>query len=335
MNAGPQNSWFDKDFYAVLGVSKDASADEIKKTYRKLARKYHPDNNPGDTKAEDKFKEIGEAYAVLSDKEQREQYDSVRAMAGGTRFSAGAGGPSQGGGAGFEDLFGGLFNGGHSRTRTTGAGDVPPDLADLLNNMGGAGGMGGYGGYSPGPTKGRDITAKTTLSFTEAIEGSTVKLTGPNGFKVSMRTPLGVKDGQKIRLRGKGEESANGGSPGDLVVTVSVEKHPVFERDGNNLRITVPVTFDEAALGAEIKVPTLGGMPVRVKVAGGTPSGRVLRVKGRGVKTKTRTGDLLVLVEVVVPQRLGEKARQAVEEFAAATADDDPRGELLARAKAS
>lgn len=332
MNTGPQNSWFDKDFYAVLGVSKDASAADIKKAYRKLARKYHPDNNPGDTQAEEKFKEIGEAYGVLADSEQREQYDSVRAMAGGTRFSAGSGGASSSGG-GFEDLFGGLFNqGGSSRTRTTG--DVPPDLADLLNGMGGMGGM-GRGGYTPGPTKGRDITAKTTLSFTEAIEGTTVKLTGPNGFKVSMRTPIGVKDGQKIRLRGKGEKSANGGDSGDLVVTASVEEHPVFSRDGNNLRITVPVTFDEAALGAEIKVPTLSGMPVTVKVAAGTPSGRVLRVKGRGVKAKSRDGDLLVTIEIVVPKRLGDQARQAVEEFAAATGDEDPRSELLARAKAS
>ncbi|MGO2423660.1 MAG: DnaJ domain-containing protein, partial [Brevibacterium aurantiacum] len=166
MNTGPQNDWFEKDFYKTLGVSKDASDAEIKKAYRKLARKYHPDANPGDSKAEDKFKELGQAHQVLSDKESRAQYDQVRAMGGGARFT-GSGGPAGGSGGGFDDVFSDLFGGG-GRTRTRspyggGGGDVPPDLADLLNGFGGGGyGGGGFGGgYSP-PTKGGDIKSNTT-----------------------------------------------------------------------------------------------------------------------------------------------------------------------------
>lgn len=335
MNTGPQNDWFEKDFYKTLGVSKDASEQDIKKAYRKLARKHHPDTNPDDKASEQKFKEIGQAYQVLSDPEARKQYDQVRAMGSGARFTAGSGGPS--GGGGFEDVFSDLFNRGGYTTRRTGgyttrgsggAGTVPPDLSDLL------GGFGGFG-QPPGPSKGRDVTARTRLSFTEAINGSTVKLTGQDGFQVTMRTPPGVKDGQKIRLRGKGRPSPDGGASGDLVVTVDVEAHPVFTRDGDNLRITLPVTFDEAALGAQVRVPTLGGQPVTLKIPAGTPSGRVLRLRGKGVKTKDRTGDLLVTVEVVVPQNLSGKAKTAVEDFAKATQGEDPRRDLYSRARAS
>ncbi|WGW12162.1 DnaJ C-terminal domain-containing protein [Saxibacter everestensis] len=335
MNTGPQNAWFDKDYYATLGVSKDASADEVKKSYRKLARKYHPDANPGDSTAEAKFKELGEAYAVLSDKEERAQYDSVRAMASGTRFSAGSGGAraGAGGGAGFEDLFGGLFQP-ETGSRTSNRGDIPPEFADLFD-IGGYGSGGRTAGFSTGPRKGGDISARTTLNFTEAIEGATVKLNGASSGPISVRTPIGVKDGQKIRLRGKGQPSPNGGEPGDMLLTVNVEQHPVFKRDGDNLRIEVPVTFDEAALGAEIQVPVLNGLPVRVKVAPGTPSGRVLRVRGRGVKTKSHTGDLLVTVEVVVPKNLSADAQKAVKDFQTATKDEDPRVDLIQRAKSS
>ena len=338
MNTGPQNDWFDKDFYKTLGVSKDASDAEIKKAYRKLARKYHPDANPGDEKAEEKFKEIGQAHQVLSDKESRAQYDQVRAMGGGARFSAGAGGPGGAAGGGFDDVFSDLFGGGgRTRTRTTygGGGDVPPDLADLLGGFGGGfGGGGGYGGYQP-PVKGGDIKSSTTLSFTEAIDGASVKLNMPGGKPLTVRTPIGVKDGQKIRLAGKGKASPNGGEPGDVILTVHVSPHPVFTRDGDNLRMDLPISFDEAALGAEIKVPTLGGMPVKVKVAPGTPSGRTLRVRGKGVKTKKGTGDLLATVEIVAPKNLSKEAKQAVESFKAATEGEDPRAGLLDKAKAS
>lgn len=325
--------WFDKDFYAVLGVAKDASDADIKKTYRKLARQYHPDSNPGDTAAESRFKEISEAYSVLSDKEQRAEYDQIRAMGSGARFTAG--GPGQGG---FEDVFG-MFNqgggGGRQRVRFGTGGAGAGGFEDILGGMFGGGGFGqstgGYRGFG-GPTKGNDIVASTTLDFRTAITGETVKLTQANGRPVNVRIPAGVADGQKIRLRGRGEPSPDGGEAGDLVVTVQVRKHPVFERDGLNLRVDVPVTFAEAALGATIEVPTLGGQPVRLKVAPGTPSGRVLRVKGRGVTTKNGTGDLLATVQVAVPSHMSEKARKAVEALAAALPDEDPRADLMARA---
>ncbi len=329
--------WFDKDFYKVLGVSKDASEAELKKTYRKLARQFHPDSNPGDAAAENRFKEISEAYSVLSDKEQRAEYDQVRAMGSGARFTAG--GPGQGGG--FEDVFGGMFGqqgGGGQRVRFgQGGAGGGSGFEDILGGMFGGGGgfgqpSGGFRGFG-GPTKGRDVTASTTLDFATAIAGDTVKLSQGNGRPVNVRIPAGVADGQKIRLRGRGEPSPDGGESGDLVVQVSVRKHPVFEREGLNLRVDVPVTFTEAALGATIEVPTLGGSPVRLKVAPGTPSGRVLRVKGRGVTTKNGTGDLLATVQVAVPSHLSDKQREAVEALAAALPDEDPREDLLAKAR--
>lgn len=328
--------WFDKDFYKVLGVDKTASDAELKKTYRKLARQFHPDSNPGDAAAEARFKEISEAYSVLSDKEQRAEYDQVRAMGSGARFTAG--GPGQGGG--FEDVFGGMFGqqgGQRVRFGQGGRGGGAGGFEDILGGMFGGGqgfgqSSGGFRGFG-GPTKGRDVTASTTLDFTTAIAGDTVKLSQGNGRPVNVRIPAGVSDGQKIRLRGRGEPSPDGGEAGDLVVTVSVRKHPVFERDGQHLRVDVPVTFVEAALGATIQVPTLGGEPVKLKVAPGTPSGRVLRVKGRGVTTKNSTGDLLATVQVAVPSHLSDKQREAVEALRAALPDEDPREDLLAKAR--
>ena len=156
-----------------------------------------------------------------------------------------------------------------------------------------------------------------------------MKLNMPGGKPLTVRTPIGVKDGQKIRLAGKGKASPNGGEPGDVILTVHVSPHPVFTRDGDNLRMDLPISFDEAALGAEVKVPTLGGMPVKVKVAPGTPSGRTLRVRGKGVKTKKGTGDLLATVEIVVPQNLSKEAKQAVESFKAATEGEDRKSTRL------
>jgi len=327
--------WFDKDFYKVLGVDKTASDAELKKTYRKLARQYHPDSNPGDAAAENRFKEISEAYSVLSDKEQRQEYDQVRAMGSGARFTAG--GPGQGGG--FEDVFGGMFGqgGGGQRVRFGQGGAGGGGFEDILGGMFGGGGgfgqsSGGYRGFG-GPTKGRDVSATTTLDFTTAIAGDTVKLSQGNGRPVNVRIPAGVADGQKIRLRGRGEPSPDGGEAGDLVVTVTVRKHPVFERDGQHLRLDVPVTFVEAALGATIEVPTLGGSTVKLKVAPGTPSGRVLRVKGRGVTTKNGTGDLLATVQVAVPSHLTDKQREAVQALAEVLPDENPREDLLAKAR--
>jgi molecular chaperone DnaJ len=336
--------WFEKDFYAILGVPADADAAAVKKAYRKLARKLHPDQNPGSKPAEKRFKEIGEAYAVLSNPEERKQYDAIRSMShGGARFTSG--GPG-GGGAGFEDVFSNLFGGGgggNVRFNTGRGGAGQPNIEDLLGGMFGqqgggyAGGRGqqGYGGFgSPaGPRRGADIEARTTLSFRDAVEGSTVTLSTADGSRITARIPIGVKDGQKIRLRGKGNPGDEGAPAGDLMLTVQVKPHPVFGRDGNNLTVDLPVTFAEAALGATVSVPTLSGDPVKVRIAAGTPSGRVLRVKGRGIATKDHAGDLLAKVSVAVPQRLSDKAREAVEVLRAEQADTDPRADVFARAR--
>ncbi|MFP3461683.1 DnaJ C-terminal domain-containing protein [Arthrobacter globiformis] len=319
--------WVDKDFYKILGVAKDASDADIKKAYRKLARQYHPDTNSGDTAAEKKFKDISEAYSVLSDPDERQQYDAIRAMGGGARFAPhGAGSTANGG---FEDLFGGLFTGGggrHSGGFST-AGGVPPEFADLF----GGGFGGGPAGFQRAPQKGADRTATTSISFAGSIRGTTIGLREPDGEVIDVRVPAGIKDGQKVRVRGKGQYGPAGN--GDLLVTVNVKPHDFYTRDGDNLRIHVPVSFPEAALGADIEVPTIDGEHVRVRVPAGTPSGRTLRVKGRGVKTSKGTGDLLVTIDVAVPQNLSKEAEEAVKAFAAATAGADVRQGLAAKAR--
>lgn len=302
--------WFEKDFYKILGVSKDVSEAELKKVYRKLARQYHPDSNPGDAKAETKFKEISEAFSVLSDPEQRREYDQIRAMGSGARFAGGPGGSAGGFPGGFPGSAGGF--------------------EDVFSNLFGGGMRGGFGGF--GPQRGSDLTTKTTIDFIDSVKGVTIKLRLGQGEPTSVKIPAGVVDGQKIKLRGKGQPSPNGGEPGDLLITVSVKPHPVFSRDGANLRVTVPVTFAEATLGATIQVPTLGGEPVKLKVAPGTPSGRVLRVKGRGVVTAKHEGDLLATIEVAVPAHVSEKAKKALAEFDALLPDEDPRADLLQKA---
>lgn len=314
------NDWFDKDFYKVLGVAKDVEAADLKKQYRKLARQFHPDSNPGDAKAEARFKEISEAFTVLSDPKQREEYDSVRAMAGGRpRFAPGAQG-------GFEDVFGGMFNqGGGPRVQYS-----QGDFEDILGGMFGGGG-GGFGGQRA-PQRGRDVTANAQLDFLSAVQGDTLKLT-VGGRSMTVKIPSGVHDGQKIRIGGKGQASITNGAPGDLIVTVQVRPHPVFRMDGRDIRLDVPVTFTEAALGATIEVPTVGGGTVRLKVAAGTPSGRVLRVKGKGVAAKQGTGDLLATVQVAVPSHLNVAQREALEAFAAASGDESPRDDLLSKAR--
>ncbi|MGR4011101.1 DnaJ C-terminal domain-containing protein [Leucobacter sp. 1207-22] len=310
--------WLDKDFYKTLGTSKDVSDAELKKVYRKLARKYHPDSNPGDAAAEAKFKEISEAYSVLSDAEQRAEYDQVRAMgAGGARFTSGSHG-----GQGFEDVFGGMFGGGGGRSAGFGGGGQ--SYEDIFGMFG--------GGAPRGPQRGSDITASTTLDFETAAQGKTVTLDTPNG-PVKMRIPAGVSDGQKIRAAGKGQKSPNGGPAGDLLLKVSVRPHPVFERDGLNLKLKLPVTFTEAALGATVEVPTLGGSVVKLKVQPGTPSGRVLRVKGRGVNSSKGTGDLLAEIQVVVPSHLSDEAKEALAAFRDLEPAENPREDLLARAR--
>jgi molecular chaperone DnaJ len=306
--------WFDKDFYKILGVTKGVSEAELKKTYRKLSRQFHPDTNPGDAKAEARFKEISEAYSVLSDKDQRAEYDQMRAMGPGARagFGGGQGGGFPGGfqgganfgGAGFEDVFANLFGGGG----------------------------GGFGGPR-GPQRGQDLTTTQTLDFIDGVKGTTIKLSLRAGAEpTTIKIPAGVSDGQKIKIAGKGNPSPNGGPAGDLIITVTVKPHPVFTRDGNNIRVVVPITFAEAVLGATIQVPTLGGEPVKLKVAPGTPNGRVLRVKGRGVVTAKAEGDLLATVEIAVPSHVSDKAKKALEEFDGFLPDEDPRADLLIKA---
>jgi molecular chaperone DnaJ len=303
--------WFDKDFYKILGVSKDVSDAELKKVYRKLSRQHHPDVNPGDAAAEAKFKEISEAYSVLSDPEQRKEYDAVRAMGGGARFTGGPGGAG-----GFPGGFPG------------GAGGFG-GAEDIFANLFGGGGRGGFGGF--GPTPGADLTTEQTIPFIDSIKGTSIKLRLNSG-ETTVNIPAGIKDGQSLKIRGKGQASMNGGPNGDLIIKVTVRPHPVFTRDGNNLRVTVPVTITEAILGATIQVPTLGGEPVKLKVAPGTPNGRVLRVKGKGVETGKVHGDLLATVDIAVPQNLSGDAKKLVEQLAEVLPDENPRDDLLIRA---
>jgi molecular chaperone DnaJ len=292
--------WLETDYYAVLGVPKDASDKDIKKAYRKLAQQYHPDKNPGDAAAEDRFKAASEAYAVVGDAEQRKEYDHARQMG---QFVG-----TPGGGQRYvkvEDLFGDggsfeLFGGG---------------MSDL------------FGRARNAPRPGRDLSVELGLTFHEAISGVTRELS-LDGTKVKVKIPQGVEDGSRIRVRGKGEAGANGGPPGDLFVTVRAGTHPLFGRKGANLLLTAPITFTEAALGAAISVPTLGGDPVKLKIPPGTPYGKTFRVRGRGVETAKKTGDLLVTVEIVVPTDVSDEQRAKLEELAALAPTAEVRAHL-------
>jgi molecular chaperone DnaJ len=379
--------FLEKDYYKVLGVSKDAKPDEIKKSYRKLARKYHPDANKGNAASEERFKEISEAYNVLSDEKRRKEYDEARSLfgSGGVRMPGQQGGQ---GGFGFDlgDLFGGQ------------PGSTGGRLGDLLGGV-----FGGRTTTQTRPRRGADIETETSLTFSDAIDGVTVSLRlageGPckscmgtgakagtvprvcptcegtgqasknlgnfafsepcrtcrgrglvvddpcpvcsgSGRAMSTRTiqariPAGVGDGQRIKLKGKGAPGERGGPAGDLYVRVHVKPHPVFGRSGHNLTVSVPVTFPEAALGAEIKVPGHRTMPVNVRIPAGTPNGRTFRVRGKGVRRPDGTvGDLLVTVDVQVPKQLNDEEREAIETFRKAAGDGDLREDLLRRAKA-
>jgi molecular chaperone DnaJ len=310
-------SWIDKDFYDILGVAKDASQDEIKKTYRKLAMQYHPDRNPG-AEGEEKFKEIGEAYSVLSDAKKRAEYDKLRdAIRSG---AAGYGGFPSGGFHVSDFGFGEEFN-----------------VEDLLNQIfGGAASGRGGGGFSsmfggqPRSRRGRDVETNVTLPFEEAAMGAerTVRFDLPEGRKeIKVRIPAGVADGQRIRVRGRGESGGQGGESGDLYVRVSVSAHRVFGRKGADLTMNLPITYAEAALGSEIKVPTLNGA-VTLKVPAGTTSGKTFRLRGKGIAHKDGTkSDLLATVQVAVPQKLSKKQKQLISELA--ETDESPRAGLV------
>mgnify|MGYP002654374773 FL=1 len=293
--------WLEKDFYKILGVAKDVPAAELKKAYRKLAKEFHPDRNPGNDKAEARFKDISEAYDVLNDPAQRKEYDEFRALGGGPRFQGGR--PGQGQNQGFEDVFSNIFGGG---------------------------GFPGFGGGF-GPQRGSDLTVSSTINFIDSIHGTQLKI-GVHGETVNVKVPAGIQDGQKLKVRGKGQQSPNGGPAGDLVVSIKVKPHPVFSRDGDHIRVVVPITFAEAVLGATIQVPTLGGEPVKLKVGPGTPNGRTLRVKGKGVQLAGKEGDLLATVEIAVPAHVNDKAKELLEQFDAELPQEDPRLDVLTRA---
>ncbi len=358
-----QHDWLEKDFYKILGVKNDVNDKELSKAYRKLARKYHPDANPNDVSAEERFKEVSEAYDVLSDDGRRREYDQLRkyGASGGNPFGGRGGGPAPGAG-GFN------FN--------------PGDLSDLLGDLLGNSRRTGPG---TGPKRGDDLEAKLKLNFDDALNGitTTVHLTSDAACstcsgtgsapgttpdicpqcsgrgvlddnqglfslsqpcprcsgrgrvvtnpcsncqssgverkprQVKVRIPSGVKDGQRIKLKGRGAPGRNGGPAGDLFVIVNVGAHTLFGRTGNNLTIDIPITFSEATLGANVKVPTFDGPNVTLKVPSGTPSGKTFRVKGKGVATSTKTGDLLVTVVVDVPSELTDEQRTALEALAA------------------
>ena len=299
---------YEKDFYAILGVDKKASGDEIKKKYRSLAREFHPDKTKGDDALEEKFKAVSEAYDILSDSKKRAEYDEARSLFERGGFRGPMGG--QGGGGDFSDLFGG---------------GSPNDI--FANLFGG-------GGVRRGPRKGQDLQTESTITFKEAIMGTTLglKLPGDDGKTqtITARVPAGVNDGAKIRVKGKGAPGEAG--PGDLFILLHVKAHPIFSRKGENILLTLPVTFVEATLGADIKVPTLDGDEVTVRLAPGTPNGRTLRVKGRGIKKGSVTGDLLATIEVQVPQKIEGDASEALKKFADATASHDVRMEFRAKA---
>ena len=299
---------YEKDFYKVLGVDKKSTPEEIKKKYRSLARDLHPDKTQGDSALEEKFKAVSEAYDILSDPKKRAEYDEARSLFERGGFRAPTGG--MGGGGDFSDIFGG---------------GNPQDI--FANLFGGA-------GMRRGPRKGQDLQTESTITFKESIFGTTLdlKLSADGRTQnITARVPAGVNDGAKIRVKGKG--AAGEAGPGDLFILLTVKPHPIFSRKGENLLLTLPVTFAEATLGADIKVPTLAGDDVTVRLAPGTPTGRVLRVKGRGITKGHLIGDLLVTIDVQVPRRVEGEALDALKKFAELTAEHDVRDEFTAKAK--
>ena len=341
-----EQEWFSKDFYKVLGVDKTADKKAITKAYRKLARKWHPDQNPGDKAAEATFKEIGEAYAVLSNDEDRKRYDAIRAMAGGgARFSAGSGGTG-----GFEDLFGAFGGGGFGgggpnvRFQTSGGAGFEDILSGLFGGGGGASARFGgdpygssFGGghaprSAPTPEKGGTVRAKLSISFRQALNGATLTIK-VGGSPIKVRIPAGIKDGQKVRVKGHGKPGTHGGPAGDLEVAVTVKPHPVYSREGNDLVMDLPVTVSEAILGAVVDVPMVDGNTATVKVPAGSSSGTEIRVRGGGVTTSKATGDLIARVAIRVPEKPGRELKKLAKEMAQAEGDLDVRATLAEAAQ--
>jgi len=306
------------DYYKVLGVGRDADEQAIRKAYKQLALKYHPDRNPDDKSAEAKFKEISEAYAVLSNPEARKKYDTFGHQgpgAGGFDFS----------GFDFRNMRGSYSGGGQSFFGSFG--DIFSEIFGGRGRGGGAS-MGGdpFGAFT-GAMRGRDLLFRMQIDFMLAIEGGVTQINIPQRGSVSVRIPAGVDTGQKIRLRGKGEAGPNGSAAGDMIIELEVKPHPHFKREGHDLRIQVPITIAEAVLGGRIQVPTLGGQAT-ITLPAGTQSGQVFRLKGRGVRTKNAKGDLYVAVQITVPTKIDEKSRMLIETFAKEN-PMQPRKDLL------
>jgi molecular chaperone DnaJ len=297
-----------KDYYQLLGVKKTATEDEIKKAYRTLAKKFHPDKNKGNKDAENKFKEISEAYAVLSDKTKREQYDRLGSEA------FGAGGQNPFAGFDFSDF---MNTGGARGRRSSGSsrgGSRTVDFTDLFGDLfGGGGGGGGGRGFEPEPHRGGDIEAEATIDFRDAIQGTTMELRSSDGGTTKVKIPEGVADGQRLRIRGKGQPGM-GGPAGDLQLLVHVRPHPFYERRGDNIYIELPITIGEAVKGGEIEVPTIHG-PVRARIPAGTQGGQTFRLTGKGVKRKNTAGDHYYKVQIAVPRDLPPDVLPAVEQI--------------------
>ena len=308
-----------KDPYKLLGVKKTASDKEIKSAYRKLAKKWHPDKNPGDKKAAEKFKEMSAAYTLLSDKELRRRYDSGEVDASGQQQNPFAGAGGAGG-------YGGAY-------RTSAGTEIDPDLSDLFSSLFGMRGFGGQmgGGHMGGGAqpfgraqmprqKGADVQYALTISLPEAVKGVVKQVRLANGRSLKIRIPEGTKDGATLRLKGKGEPGLNGGPSGDARIKISVKPHKSMRWDGKTLRMDVPITLKEAVLGGKIKVPTPKG-PVNLTLKPGTNSGKTLRLKGKGPKGS----DLLVRLMIELPEKLGEDLKDCVKQW---SDEPDPREKI-------